>query len=284
MHDTEFIPRNAPPPHERMSLFEESSKKAHQHKWIESEKAGRDLGDGAIADWHTRYWRTFCRECYIEHLQGARFWMELDAGNFGLLNHKFHHNTELVHEIVEILKQGGENLDVITWAVEHDIPAGDVLKVLQILDINARRLAPAIDIDSGEFVASLKARHRVRALLVDDDKDTLDVLHRLVSSEGMDTVCVMSGEAALDEVKTRRFDLFFIDIMLPGKHGAEIAWYLRRHGVSAPILAISAVLDAWDEDDLYDCGFTSLLGKPFDMEQITQIVRDVLRVHEGDSL
>ncbi len=261
---------------ERKTLFEEATREAHQHKWIESEKAGYDLGDEAIRIWHQNYWRKFCRERWIQHLQGKDFWVELDNDDFGLLNVKFHDNADLVERIVDRLQSGGENLDVIQWAVEQGQNVDEVIEVLKILDINSRRLAPAIAIDEEQFVEGMKARHHPRALVVDDDPDTLEMLEGLLVSEGLEAICTATGEEALEEVQSRRFDLFLIDIMLPGKHGAEVAWYLHRHGVTAPIVAISAVLEAWNEDDLYDCGFSRLIGKPFDLEEIREIAKQVV--------
>jgi CheY-like chemotaxis protein len=261
----------------RYVLFEEAIKEAHRHKWIESEKAGRDIGDDAIRIWHKNYWRAFCREKWVEHLQGSAFWEELDNGDFGLLNDKFHDNTELVDKIVERLKGGGENLDVIQWAINHDFDVDEVISVLKCLDINSRRLEPAIAIGGEEFVENMKARHHPRALVVDDDCDTRHMLQELLKAEGMECIAVGTGEAAMEEVQSRRFDLFLVDIMLPGKHGAEIAWYLHRHGVSAPVVAISAMLDAWSEEDLYDCGFTCLVGKPFDLELIRNVATQVVQ-------
>ncbi len=266
-----------PPPDERYSLFEEATKEAHRHKWIESEKAGRDIGDSAIRDWHKRYWRQFCRERWIEHLQGERFWNELDNNDFGLLQRRFHDNQELVRRIIEKLRSGGENLDIINWSVDQSMNLDEVIEVLRILDVNSRRLAPAIGIDEDEFVEGIRVRHNPRALVVDDDRDTREILKELFEAEGMECIPTASGEEALEQVQSRRFDLFIIDIMLPGKHGAEVAWYLRRHGVSAPVIAVSAVLGAWNEDDLFDCGFTQLMGKPFDIDEIRRIARDVIQ-------
>lgn len=259
----------------QFSLFEVSACEAHSHKWIESEKAGRDLGDQAILDWYSRYWRLFCRECYIEHLQGERFWIELDAGDFGLLRGKFHDNMELVNDIVEIFKNGGENLDVVNHAIKKGIDFDDVLNLLQILDINARRIAPAVEITAKQFVEGIKASHHPRCLVVDDDFGTRMLLKQTIEPEGLECIVLETGEDALEAVQTRRFDLFIIDIMLPGKHGAEVAWYLKRHGVQCPVIAISAALESWSRDDLLDCGFTRLINKPFDCGEIRAIARDV---------
>lgn len=259
------------------SLFEVSACEAHSHKWIESEKAGRDLGDQAIADWYSRYWRIFCRECYIEHLQGERFWIELDAGDFGLLCGKFHDDMTLVNQIVDIFKAGGENLDVVSHAIRNGIDVNEVLRLLQVLDINARRIAPAVEITAKQFVEGIRASHHPRCLVVDDDYGTRALLKQTIEPEGLECVTLESGEEALEAVQTRRFDLFLIDIMLPGKHGAEVAWYLKRHGVQCPVIAISAALDSWNRDDLLDCGFTRLLSKPFNCAEIRELARDVRR-------
>lgn len=267
------------PEPKRYSIFDAATEEANRHKWFESEKAGRDLGDAAIRDWHKRYWRIFCRQCWIEHVQGERFWQELDNRDFGILQQRFHDNMDLVHAIVQKFRAGEENLNVIAWALEQKekVAMEDVLAILSLLDINARRLSPAIEINEEEFVQGIKARHRTRALIVDDDRDTREMLQELLRIESMESMTATTGEEALEMVQTRRFDLFLIDIMLPGKHGAEVAWYLRRHGVKAPVVAISAVLDTWNEDDLYDCGFTHLIAKPFNLTAIRDLARSVIQ-------
>jgi hypothetical protein len=115
-------------------------KEAEKHKWIESEKAGRDLGEAALWDWSRRYWRHWCRERWIEHLSGEHFWSELDRQDFGLLQRGFHSNTELVHHIVVQIKDGGENLDIIRWAYHSKQDVREVVDILKLLDINSRRL------------------------------------------------------------------------------------------------------------------------------------------------
>jgi len=125
----------------RKPLLELAWCEAEKHKWIESEKAGRDLGQIAIHDWSRRYFRRWCRDRWIEHLSGACFWSELDKADFGLLNRDFHPNTRLVGIIVQRIKAGGENLDIIMWAQDSGESLDDALEILRLLDINARRIS-----------------------------------------------------------------------------------------------------------------------------------------------
>jgi hypothetical protein len=120
-------------------LFRFALLEAEKHKWIESQKAGRDLGIDALKDWSRLYWWRWCRERWVEHLGGVRFWSELDQHDFGLLNRDFHKNVDLVQAIVTRIKKGGENLDIIQWAQSSGQSMDDTLEILKLLDINSRR-------------------------------------------------------------------------------------------------------------------------------------------------
>src|ERR1700747_3768352 len=100
-------------PMEKGSVYAEGEQEALHYKWYESEKAGHDLGEAALRRWVQCHWWGFLRARWLEHLQGKRFWVELDRGDFGLLQRKFHDNTLLLDRILDRLKHGQENLDVI---------------------------------------------------------------------------------------------------------------------------------------------------------------------------
>jgi hypothetical protein len=130
---------------EKSSVYAESEQEALRFKWIESEKAGRDLGEVALRRWVQQHWWGYLRARWLEHLEGRRFWMELDRGDFGLLQRKFHDNTLLLDRILDRLKSGQENLDILCWAHDWHVPLPPVLEILEALDINSRRLAHRFD-------------------------------------------------------------------------------------------------------------------------------------------
>jgi hypothetical protein len=130
---------------EKLSVYTEGEKEALRFKWIESEKAGRDLGEGAIRRWVKDHWCGYLRSKWLEHLQGKRFWVELDRGDFGLLQREFRDNNLLLDRIVDRLKAGQENLDIILWALDWNLSLSNVCKILEALDINSRRLAHRFD-------------------------------------------------------------------------------------------------------------------------------------------
>ena len=126
---------------EKASVYVEGEQEALRYKWIESEKAGCDLGEAAIRKWVKDHWWGYLRARWIEHLQGKTFWMELDRGDFGLLQRRFQEKALLLDRILDRLKAGQENLHIILWAQDFRIPLDSVLEILEALDINSRRLA-----------------------------------------------------------------------------------------------------------------------------------------------
>ncbi len=130
---------------EKCSVYSDCEQEAQRYKWIESEKAGHDLGEAAIRRWVQQHWWGYLRARWIEHLQGTRHWIELDRGDFGLLRHRFHDKPLLLDRILDRLKAGQENLDIILWALDWGIRMPDVLEILEALDINSRRLAHRFD-------------------------------------------------------------------------------------------------------------------------------------------
>lgn len=113
-----------------------------RHRWIESEKAGVNRGRDADLQWLRTYWSGWARSKLLEHLYGWRCWSAFGAGTFGLLRRGTveklvpHH---VLRKVASILGNGGENLDVIAWAVENDQDLDSLFWLLDRIDINAVR-------------------------------------------------------------------------------------------------------------------------------------------------
>jgi hypothetical protein len=129
----------------KCSIYEDCEREAARHKWIESEKAGQDLGEVAVRQWVKQHWCGYLRARWLEHLQGKTFWIELDRGDFGILTRRFHDQGLLLDRILDRLKTGQENLHVILWAIDWQLPMSEVLDILTALDINSRRLSHKFD-------------------------------------------------------------------------------------------------------------------------------------------
>ena len=134
-----------PHPVPTKSVYQDCIAEENRHKWIESEKAGYDLGEGCIRQWVKKHWTGYLRARWVEHLQGKCFWVELDRGDFGLLQREFQDQNGLLDAILDQLKSGKENLHIILWAIKNHIPTDPVHRILKALDVNSRRLVHRFD-------------------------------------------------------------------------------------------------------------------------------------------
>jgi hypothetical protein len=127
------------------SVHRECIEEENKHKWIESEKAGYDLGETCVRRWVKDHWTGYLRAKWVEHLQGKCFWIELAGHDFGLLLREFQTQQDLLDLILNQLKTGAENLDVLNWAIANNISTGPVHEILEALDVNSKRLAHRFD-------------------------------------------------------------------------------------------------------------------------------------------
>jgi hypothetical protein len=125
-----------------MSLYEEGLREAQRHKWIESQKCGKDLGDSALTEWYRRYWPIFCRLKCLEHLSGNRNWPEFDPEHFGLIGTLIRHEDLLLEMVLDRAWYGMENLALIIWAQDWGLPIERVLGILEQLNLNRAQLQP----------------------------------------------------------------------------------------------------------------------------------------------
>jgi hypothetical protein len=111
-----------------------------------AERAAADFSDGACCAAGPRH--GCCQRCFtlwlrtrlMEHWRGDTFWQELDRADFGLLKQPIHPNHRLAADVVVLVMTGSENLTILTWALETGRPLDQVVEILTVLDVNARRL------------------------------------------------------------------------------------------------------------------------------------------------
>jgi len=130
------------------SVYTDCIEEENRHRWIESEKAGYDLGEAVIRRWVKEHWTGYLRGKWVEHLQGKCFWTELDRGDFGLLLREFKDCPKLLEFLIARLLAGLENLPLLAhaiWLCNDDFPTDRMIEILTSLDINSKRLRHRFD-------------------------------------------------------------------------------------------------------------------------------------------
>lgn len=83
-----------------------------------------------------------------------------------------------------------------------------------------------------------------RILVVDDEPSITEFVSYALKKEGYETDVVDNGEDAFALASANNYDLFILDIMLPGMDGYELCRRLRSK-TTAPVLFLSAATPSW---------------------------------------
>jgi DNA-binding response OmpR family regulator len=116
-----------------------------------------------------------------------------------------------------------------------------------------------------------------RILIVDDQEDLLDGLAVNFRREGYEVLTATHAETALGLARTQAPDLIILDVMLPGVSGFDVCRELRRTGVEAPIIMLTARGEEIDRVLGLEIGADDYLTKPFSLRELLARVRARLR-------
>jgi two-component system response regulator QseB len=116
-------------------------------------------------------------------------------------------------------------------------------------------------------------------LLVEDDRDLAGLLQRVLGDEGYEITWAPDGQRGLHLGLTRSFDVLLVDRGLPAVEGLDLVGRLRRRGVTAPVLVLSARGTTQDRVEGLDAGAEDYLSKPFDVAELLARLRALLRRH-----
>ena len=122
-----------------------------------------------------------------------------------------------------------------------------------------------------------KAKH---ILVVDDESSITEFVGYALKKEGYDVDVADNGETALAMAKSDAYDLFVLDIMLPGMDGYELCRRLRTI-TSAPVLFLSARDTELDKVVGLELGADDYLAKPFGVRELIARVHALLRRGAG---
>jgi len=118
-----------------------------------------------------------------------------------------------------------------------------------------------------------------KVLIVDDEKDIVDLIAYNLEKEGFATLRAYDGEAALDLAKAKKPDLIILDLMLPGVRGLDVCRFIRKNPdtETLPIIMLTARSDQTDKILGLEIGADDYITKPFNVRELIARVRAVLR-------
>ncbi len=121
------------------------------------------------------------------------------------------------------------------------------------------------------------AEFQYKALIVDDSAAIRKQLELELSDAGIGTDFAEDGEQAMEKVAANRYDLVFLDIVMPGMDGYEACRQMRSRAElkKTPIIMLSAKTSPLDEVQGVIAGASTYLTKPVKSEQLQTTLKRV---------
>jgi signal transduction histidine kinase/CheY-like chemotaxis protein/HPt (histidine-containing phosphotransfer) domain-containing protein len=123
-----------------------------------------------------------------------------------------------------------------------------------------------------------------RVLVVDDVETNLYVAQGLISPYKIKIECSTSGKNAIERIKAgKKYDIIFMDHMMPEMDGVETTQILRAMGYSRPIVALTANAIAGSSKMFLENGFDGFISKPIDVSELDMALNKYIRKPHANS-
>jgi signal transduction histidine kinase/DNA-binding NarL/FixJ family response regulator len=132
-----------------------------------------------------------------------------------------------------------------------------------------------------------------RILIVDDVPTNLDVAKGLMLPYGLSIDCASSGREAIERIRSicdggaeKKYDLVFMDHMMPGMDGIESARIIRgidaEYARTVPIIMLTANAISGNEDMFLSSGFNAFISKPIDIMKLDAALNKWIRDKQSE--
>jgi two-component system copper resistance phosphate regulon response regulator CusR len=117
----------------------------------------------------------------------------------------------------------------------------------------------------------------MRILLVEDERKVASFIARALRENAYAVDVAETGEKALTLATDVNYDAILLDIRLPGMTGLQVCSELRKQGMEAPILMLTARGLVEQKVEGLDAGADDYLSKPFALTELLARVRALVR-------
>ncbi|MFH2010212.1 MAG: response regulator [bacterium] len=130
--------------------------------------------------------------------------------------------------------------------------------------------------EQGETYSPPKAAPRVT--IVDDDRDTREMLREVLEADGYEVTVVSNGLRLISALQVDQPDLVVLDVIMSWMDGLELCRAIKKNPQfkEIPVIFVSARSEPSDVQEGFDCGCTDYLTKPVDLEQLRTRVREII--------
>lgn len=121
----------------------------------------------------------------------------------------------------------------------------------------------------------------MKILIVDDEKDIVNLIQRSLEMEGYEASCAYSGQEALQMVKLVNPDIVLLDIMLPDMDGYAVLEQIHAYDSTKPVIFITAQDKLTNRILGLELGADDYITKPFNTKELVLKIKALWRrIHQ----
>lgn len=117
----------------------------------------------------------------------------------------------------------------------------------------------------------------VDILVVDDEKSICETLKWTLELEGFKVTCVMDFNIAEEVIRTSNFDVYIIDLILPGRSGIELIKLIKELKRNGTVMILTGYPDIPSLVDSIRLDTFDYIKKPINQEKLLNIINHALQ-------
>ena len=116
----------------------------------------------------------------------------------------------------------------------------------------------------------------MNVLLIEDDLQLARIVKKILEAKNYKVTLIDNGDDAYEDIKKRFYNLYLIDINIPGINGLELVKQIRKLYDEAVIIMITASIDEYYFQKAYEYGCDDYIKKPFHATELEVRIKHLL--------
>ena len=117
---------------------------------------------------------------------------------------------------------------------------------------------------------------KIKVLVIDDKRIIGDLFEFTLGYSGHAITAVNNPKEGLDLIRREKFDVIFLDIIMPGRDGVSVLEELKQISPDVPVVMMSGYSVEEKRNRVKELGAVTCLKKPFEMDDVRKIVKEAL--------
>jgi len=119
--------------------------------------------------------------------------------------------------------------------------------------------------------------NKYKIFLLEDDVSLNETIVEFLEEKGYSVTSAFDGDDAQDLIYENRYDLYLLDVNVPGINGFELLRRVREDNDSVPAIFVTSLNSMDDLEDGYKSGCDDYLKKPFELKELLFRVQTLLK-------